>query len=236
VQLYRTLSTAGITAATFAHESAASPLKIMSLNIDTVERRGPRTFGPAFLEKLGGPLDKIRNAMKSIGVLGSVTLSLVEADKRRPRRVDLHAVIGSVLATFEPFFQQREVAVDTALADSQPFLRTSTAAVESIITNLVSNSLIAFEEATSGSRRIRVSTLISAETAELRIADNGPGIAGISKSDIWLAGYTTRLHGTGLGLTIVHDAVADMAGKVEVVSPGSLGGAEFIINLPILGS
>src|SRR5262249_26123628 len=141
VQLYRTLSTAGITAATFAHESARSPLKIMSLNITTVERRGTKTFGESFTTVLGPPLASIRRAIKSVGVLGSVTLRLVEADKRRQRRVDLHEVISDVKETFAPFTEERDVQVDVNFGKGKPSIRTSEAAVESILTNLLSNSL-----------------------------------------------------------------------------------------------
>lgn len=236
VQLYRTLSTAGITAATFAHESAGSPLKVMTLNMATIERRGTREFGEKFNQVLERPLAGMRRAIKSVAVLGSVTLRLVEADKRRMRRVDLQAVIDDIVETFAPFFEQREVQVDVKHSIGKPFLRTSEAAVESVITNLLSNSLIAFEDVMTDSRRIAISTNIDGDKVIIDIADNGPGISSATISDIWLAGYTTRIHGTGLGLTIVHDAITDMGGAIEAVRSGYLGGAEFLITLPILGS
>ena len=237
VQLYRTLSTAGITAATFAHESASSPLKIMTLNIDTVERRGAREFGDRFSAVIGPPLSGIRRAIRSVAVLGSVTLRLIEADKRRLRRVDLYAVINDVVATFEPFFEQRDVRVSVELSQGeQPFLRASEAAVESILTNLLSNSLIAFEDLLIDSRQISIAANVADGRIVLDVADNGPGITAPTIADLWTPGYTTRVHGTGLGLTIVHDAVADLDGKIEALRSGRLGGAEFIISLPILGS
>jgi C4-dicarboxylate-specific signal transduction histidine kinase len=38
-----------------------------------------------------------------------------------------------------------------------------------------------------------------------------------------------------LGLTIVRDAVTDLGGRVDAIEKGELGGAEIIIELPILG-
>ena len=70
----------------------------------------------------------------------------------------------------------------------------------------------------------------------LRVLDNGPGIVGISKDDIWLPGETTRKNGTGLGLTIVRDTVSDLSGRVDAVERGEIGGAEIIVELPIIGS
>ena len=53
---------------------------------------------------------------------------------------------------------------------------------------------------------------------------------------VWLPGVTTRPNGTGLGLTIVRDAVLDLGGSVDAVEQGELGGAEILIELPILGA
>ena len=41
--------------------------------------------------------------------------------------------------------------------------------------------------------------------------------------------------GTGLGLTIVRDAVRDLDGDVDAREHGDLGGAEIIVQVPILG-
>jgi C4-dicarboxylate-specific signal transduction histidine kinase len=70
---------------------------------------------------------------------------------------------------------------------------------------------------------------------EFRASDNGPGIRGIDIHDIWLPGETTYVAGTGLGLAIVRDTVRDLGGSVDALASGSLGGAEIIIYLPILG-
>ena len=58
---------------------------------------------------------------------------------------------------------------------------------------------------------------------------------GIRRSEIWLPGRTTRKNGTGLGLTIVRDAVNDLGGRVEAVENGPRGGAVIKVQLPIIG-
>ena len=42
VELYRSLSTAGITAATFAHESTGNPIKSITIALRTIESRGKK--------------------------------------------------------------------------------------------------------------------------------------------------------------------------------------------------
>ncbi len=65
--------------------------------------------------------------------------------------------------------------------------------------------------------------------------DNGPGIRGLDLKEIWLPGQTTTPGGTGLGLTIVRDAVLELGGDVIARSSGPLGGAEFQVVFPLIG-
>jgi len=51
-----------------------------------------------------------------------------------------------------------------------------------------------------------------------------------------LPGVTTTPGGTGFGLTIVKDSVRDMGGKVKAIGNGELGGAEFLVELPLSGN
>ncbi len=235
VQLYRTLSTAGITAATFAHESNSNPIKVITQSIKAIERRAKEKLRKHYDKLLRQPVEGIIRATEGLAVLGAVILKLVDHEKRRVSRVDLHDVIKDVLKTYEPFLSGRDVHMESNLFKGSPYLRGSEAAVESIITNLINNSLAAFERAGTLKRRIQIHTKVEDSIVTLRIFDNGPGIEGISKEDIWLPGYTTQKNGTGLGLTIVRDAVKDLGGDVDAIEHGALGGAEIIIEIPVLG-
>ena len=236
VQLYRTLSTAGITAATFAHESSANPFKIISQSIAAIDRRAKEHFGELYETVFKRPINGIRRAVGSLTVLSTATLKLLDHEKRRTARVDLHELLNDVLLTYRPFFRGRDVEVIKNLASGAPFLRGQRASVESIITNLLNNSVAAFEDAGTQGRVIEISSHISEHRWSLSVSDSGPGITEIRKSDIWLPGRTTRKHGTGLGLTIVRDAVKDLGGKVEALEHGPLGGAVLTVHLPILGA
>lgn len=235
VQLYRTLSTAGITAATFAHESSGNPIKVITLSARTIERRGKIALRAEYASLLARPVESILASVASLAVLGSATLSLIDHSKRRVGRVDVYAVIQGILTTFQPFLAGREVSVETELAAGNPYLRSSHAAIEAILTNLLNNSLASFERVQPHTRRILIRTTITAHVLRLSVLDNGPGIAGIALDDIWLPGETTRPNGTGLGLTIVRDTVRDIGGEVSAREHGELGGAEFTIELPLLG-
>ena len=235
IQLYRTLSTAGITAVTFAHESSGNPIKVISQSVDAIARRSKKQLGEAYTKLLSRPIGSIKRAVKSLSVLGTATLKLVNYEKRRISRVNLHDLVQETLKTYDPFIEGRDVRVQLHLESGNPYLRGSEAAVESIVTNLLNNCLTAFEDAGTRDRIIRLSTTIENGFWKLWVEDNGPGIRDIGKEEIWLPGRTTRKNGTGLGLTIVRDAVSDMGGKVDANERGELGGAVIIVELPVLG-
>jgi signal transduction histidine kinase len=234
IQLYRTLSTAGITAATFAHESSGNPIKIIQQSINAIRRRGKEQLESRYETSFAKPVDAIIKSIDTLGVLSSATLSLIDHDKRRTSRVDLHKVIHNIVQMFDPFLKGRDVGLRLTLDPSPPVIRGTEAAFESILTNLINNSIAAFEQAGTTSRSIHISTKIEDQTITLTVADSGPGIMGISKKNIWLPGMTTRFHGTGLGLTIVRDTVVDLGGEVDAREHCELGGAEIIVNLPLV--
>ncbi len=235
VQLYRTLSTAGITTATFAHETSGGPIKVITQSIAAIARRGREHLGDGYELLLGRPVASIEKALSTLNVLSQATLRLVDQDKRRVGRVNLHEVIRTTLGIFEPFLKGRDVSVELDLVEAQPYLRGSEAAIESILTNFLNNSVVAFEDSATSHRRIRLSSSIEGDLWTLVVSDNGPGIVGITTREVWLPGQTRRPGGTGLGLTIVRDAVADLSGSVVAEANGPLGGATFSVTLPILG-
>ncbi|NHZ93821.1 GHKL domain-containing protein [Massilia sp. CCM 8733] len=237
IQLYRTLSTAGITAATFSHEAQGNPLKTIDVCVNVLTQRIPRIVkAKPDQAKLVEPLEAIRSASSSLATLGTATLSLVRASKRRMGRVAVHEVIERTATLMSPFLSGRDTGVEMKFAKGSPFLRTSEAALESIIANLLNNSLAAFERAATEKRHIYITTTVGAKSMEIVFADTGPGIVDLKVGEVWLPGTTTNPEGTGLGLTIVRDTVRDMGGKIDLVAQGKHGGAEFSIQIPILGA
>ena len=230
-----TLSTAGITAATFAHESSSNPIKVISQSIDAIARRAKKMLGEAYTKSLLSPVNSIKGAVESLSVLGAAILNLVDHEKRRASRVNLNELLQEVLNTYHPFLDGRDVKIQLEIGGGSPYLRGSEAAIESIVTNLLNNCLAAFEAEGTRERTVKISADVAGDQWKLTVEDNGPGIKGIRKADIWLPGRTTRKNGTGLGLTIVRDAAGDLGGGVDALENGDLGGAAITVELPILG-
>lgn len=105
-----------------------------------------------------------------------------------------------------------------------------------VIVNIVGNACYAaFENrGKDGSALVRVTTKDLVDRIEIRIRDNGPGIAPEIREKIFHPFFTTKPpgEGTGLGLSICFDiVVAQHGGELEVES--ELGEyAELIVRLP----
>lgn len=237
IQLYRTLSTAGITAATFSHESQGNPLKRIEIGVNVLKRRIPAFLNNENQPKLLLPVNDISSAAIALGVLGNATLSLIKATKRRIGKVSIHQILNDLVTLMDPFLAGMTTNITREFVNADPFLRTSQAALESVFANLINNSLAAFERSGTGDRHIILATEFRENSSiAVIISDSGPGIKDIAVKDIWLPGVTGRPDGTGLGLTIVKDTVRDLGGKIDVTPSGRLGGAEFTVILPIIGS
>ena len=235
LQLYRTLGTVGTTAAVFAHESA-KPVTQIEMMGKRVATRAKKLLGDQFAE-IEKPLLYILRAAQALKSFAALPLRMLNREKRRIGRIEVHAVLLDVLDLFQPFLEDAQITTRMELVDATPHVRGSAAAIEAILANLLTNAVNALSsEGASPIRGIVIRTELSGENRLLlRVLDSGSGIVGLGIEDIWLPGRTTRLGGTGLGLTIVRDTVTDLGGKVYALAQSDLGGAEFSIELPLVG-
>lgn len=235
LQLYRSLATAGTTAAVFAHESG-KPVTSIEKIANRIEKIGKKILGEKYEHYLGDPVTKLYQVSKSLLRFSNFPLHLLKREKRRAGVVDVHSVIDDIVALFQPFFDEGEIQVIKEKFDGKPCIYGSDALLEAIITNLLTNAINAFniEGGRIEERRVIIRTEIKGSNLKIKFLDNGSGIHNIKIDEIWLPGKTTREGGTGLGLTIVRDSVTDLGGSVDAIPKGELGGSEFIVELTLI--
>jgi two-component system, NtrC family, sensor kinase len=108
-----------------------------------------------------------------------------------------------------------------------------------VLLNLLDNAFYAVAEANvqrNGQYRptVRVETRRAAGGAEIRIRDNGPGIAPAARTRLFEPFFTTKPtgEGTGLGLSLSYDIVHRAHGGTLTVESASGEGATFVVALP----
>jgi C4-dicarboxylate-specific signal transduction histidine kinase len=233
LRLYRTLATVGTTAAVFAHE-VTKPVTQIERSASIVQRRLAKLLTNASdRESIEKPLDLVIRSAKAMKSFARVPLALMERRKRKTGHAALHAVITEVTDLLRPFLDESQIKVALDLAPEELVVPGSFAEVQAVVANLFTNAINAFNaKPTDRQRQICVTTTVAERNVVLSFADSGPGIQGISLEDIWLPGYSTFQAGSGLGLTIVRDIVADLNGAARAIAQGELGGAEFVVQLP----
>jgi len=237
LQLYRTLATVGTTSAVFAHESAQPITRIekAAIEIEGIVSGELSLFDREMVSELASMIARSALGMSSFA---NLVLTLVKRDKRKRQAVNVHAVIDELKRLFDPFLEGVNVTLSLEFeASGTPIVWTSSAAIDSIFSNLISNATWALIYAAPKpeGRRILIRTVTNSGQVTIKCIDNGPGITGLPLVEIWIPGQTSKAGGTGLGLTIVRDTVLDMKGEVHAIPIGELGGAEFTIILPIMG-
>ncbi|MCK9609161.1 MAG: ATP-binding protein [Methylomonas sp.] len=100
-------------------------------------------------------------------------------------------------------------------------------ALRGALLNLLNNAI------ESGAGVISLKAVQAGQAIEIRIQDDGPGIDTSKQSQLFEPFYTTKTHGTGLGLAVVDSVVK--AHKGSIYCRSVLGrGSVFVLSLPIL--
>jgi two-component system nitrogen regulation sensor histidine kinase NtrY len=145
----------------------------------------------------------------------------------RVESTDLHALLNDVLAIYRG--TTGDVELRARFAESLPAVFVDPAKIHQVIRNLVNNAL----EAMAGEGHIDVEThhLAAANRVRIVVADTGPGIPAADRDKLFLAHYSTKQRGSGVGLAIVRRIVDEHGGRIEVTD-NTPHGTRFAIELP----
>jgi two-component system NtrC family sensor kinase len=155
--------------------------------------------------------------------------------KARDQLVGIERPLDLALSIF-PVLRNRaryelEVQVDADL----PPVRGSSNSIQQVLVNLLKNAKDAVDEAGGGRIAVRIWHDRDAEELCVRVADSGPGIPAEARDRLFQPFFTTKQEGvgTGLGLTICRQIMAEHGGTIELDSPAEgRGGAAFTLRFP----
>jgi signal transduction histidine kinase/ActR/RegA family two-component response regulator len=160
----------------------------------------------------------------------------VTSGKVRLRReaVDVDAAIRSCIESHAERARHRATNV-VFTSGANVVIEGDTVRVEQVLSNLISNAI---KYSPSG-RTVRVSSLRSDNLCEIRVRDEGIGIAPEMQPRVFdlfaqIDSSVDRAEGgMGIGLTLVDRLVRLHGGTIELVCEGLGCGCEFIVRLPI---
>ncbi|MEP7027922.1 MAG: HAMP domain-containing sensor histidine kinase, partial [Candidatus Eisenbacteria bacterium] len=205
-----------------AHE-IKNPLTTISLALDNMEREfealpaDARTRVDKRVRSLEHELASLADLADSFSTLGALPIM-------RPTAVDVNALVESLVA-ISPW---RHVEITTELAPVRPEVWADERQLRRVLRNLMKNAC----EAQPTGGRVRITTRRADEgLVAIAVADEGPGIPEAIQAHIFDTGFTTKVSGSGVGLSVSRRVIEQHGGTIEVDgAPGR--GARFTVLLP----
>jgi PAS domain S-box-containing protein len=151
--------------------------------------------------------------------------------KAPPRRepFDLNASIRDMLVLIESRATRHAVSIHTALAPDLPETTADKVQLQQVLLNLMLNAIEAMNE--SGGELTVTSALDEDGHLRCSVSDTGVGLPPEHADDIFRAFFTTKPHGTGMGLAISGSIIESHGGRLWA-SANKGRGATFLFTLP----
>ena len=180
----------------------------------------------------------VRNADNMRLVLENLLeLTRLDMDARQQRHVPLASAISEVTRQLRDLAADREL--ELGVVPDIPNVEVNAAAVELCLANLIANG-IKYSDKKKADRWVRVSADLMSDSPEatrevvVAVEDNGIGIPAESVALLferfYRAGNAVAIEGTGLGLSLVKEAVESVGGRVW--AENSQHGTKFCFAMP----
>ncbi|WP_339293479.1 HAMP domain-containing sensor histidine kinase [Paenibacillus sp. FSL W8-0187] len=145
------------------------------------------------------------------------------------QRIELTAHIQSVVELMTSYANMSNVTLSTDSLKSNLYISGSPAELKQLLVNFIKNAIEACKDVDNG--MVNITVYEETDQVAVEIKDNGVGMTPEQLSRLGSIYYSTKMSGTGLGLTFSYQAIRAMNGSVSVrSSPRS--GTVFLITLP----
>ncbi len=146
---------------------------------------------------------------------------------------NINEVITESLNMVAEKMKRRDIDIDLQLDWNIPEILLDFAQIEQVLLNLYGNSLSAIGHKGTLTVITRLKEDENGEKVVVALEDTGPGIAPDVRERIFQPFFTTREHGTGMGLSVSRRIIEAHWGKMWAEeAPG--GGARLIFWLPVM--
>lgn len=178
-------------------------------------------------EKILDRVAKIEGHRNMVGELFRRLEPFGGRKRGRPVEIIVEEAVGNVFKLYES--QLQRLSIETSLPNSRNIVTIDNGEFQSIVINLLTNSIYWLERIESERRKITVEVGTEEDSLILIFSDNGPGVDEESQQMIFDPYFSTKPDGIGLGLTIVGELINEYNGELFLIDNGPLEGATFKI-------
>jgi len=189
------------------------------------------------------PPERVGHAVAAIDRNGEVLKTLVDdlVDMSRistgtlqlnRQNLEVAALVQESLNLLEPAASAESIIIETDIESGPMFIEGDSTRLRQVLWNLLSNAI----KFTPARGRVMLTVRPSGEEVEIRVTDEGQGIAPEFLARVFepFSQADSSGQGLGLGLAVVHQLVKAHGGRVDVMSDGVGTGTTFTVFLPMV--
>jgi len=172
----------------------------------------------------------VKDAMRAADIVSRIRLLFKKSTPPR-ELVDLNEVIREMVVLLRGEATRYSVSIRTELAPDPPLVMGDRVQLQQVMMNLMMNGTDAMKTV-DGTRELAITSQpADQEECLVSVSDTGVGLPAQQADQIFNAFFTTKPHGTGMGLSISRSIVESHGGRLWAGS-NSPCGASFYFTLP----
>jgi signal transduction histidine kinase len=210
----------GLLAAGIAHE-VGNPLTSISSIVQILQRGESDEYTQHKLSLVSGQLKRIQTTLREL-----IEFSRPASSERT--RFALGDLLDEALNIAKYYKRTRGRLASPALPPDLPPLYGVRDQLVQVFLNLILNAL----DAVDRDGKVELAVTRAGGVVEVSVSDNGCGISAEQAARLFQPYFTTKQHGTGLGLFVTRRLVTDHGGVVSF-EPRPGGGTTFRVRLPL---
>ena len=198
------------------------------------------TFAQAGQRMLDRADPMLPQAMDVLQQISAQAMTAAEGIRRMRRLINRDAgertphspgdLLQELLPLIETLAQRAGCRLEVRVDDKLPALQVDALRIQHVIFTLVQNAI---EAAAAGdSPAVSIQATSDRYNVESSVSDSGPGVPQAARDQIFRPFFTTKAHGTGLGLASIRAIVEAHEGTIGFDDVAA-GGTRFWIRLPV---
>jgi PAS domain S-box-containing protein len=222
------ITTMGELTASLAHE-VNQPIAAAATDANTCLRWLARDQ-PDLEEARGAASRVVKDAARAAEIMSRIR-SLFKKEMSQRELVDVNDIIRGMIELLRSEATRYSISMRTELSDNLPLIMGDRVQLQQVTMNLIINSIDAMKDV-DGTREIAITSQRSEnEQLQVSVSDTGIGLPSQRADQIFDAFFTTKPHGTGMGLRISRSIVESHGGRLWAAHT-SPRGARFAFTLP----
>ncbi len=221
------LATIGRMAAHITHE-VRNPLSSIGLNLELLEEElleaGPNPEATQLIAAIQSEVDRLTKITEQY-------LAAVREPRLELVLENIEDLVRECHAFVEPELSRAGVSSAVVVVGEVPRVEVDEARLRQALINLVRNA----REALSKGGCVELTVRSVEDRVAIDVSDDGPGIPDDVRASIFDPFYTTKRHGTGLGLAVTRSIIDAHGGRIQCEAAKG-GGTRFTIELPGAGA